>query len=189
MGSSKQLLKMYRFVSKIKTLFSKHPLAANCVTYGTLYTGSEFLQQTIIRASDVDSQKGYDWGSIGRYTLMGTAIFPPLMFQWYKWLDARYAGVGASLVARKILMDQLLFTPPMLATFFIGMSILEGRNDVTKEFREKALTTFFANLGFWIPAHAVNFRFIPPAGRVVYIGTCSLLWVNFLCMVKRSGNE
>ena len=49
--SSKQLLKMYRFVSNIKTLFAKHPLAANCVTYGTLYTGSEFLQQTIIRLS------------------------------------------------------------------------------------------------------------------------------------------
>ena len=33
----------------VKTLLSKHPLLANCVTYGLLYSGSEFLQQTIIR--------------------------------------------------------------------------------------------------------------------------------------------
>ena len=47
----------------------------------------------------------------------------------------RYAGVGAGLVARKVMLDQLVFTPPMLATFFIGMSALEGRKDITKEFR------------------------------------------------------
>ena len=33
----------------VKTLLSKHPLVANCITYGLLYSGSEFLQQTIIR--------------------------------------------------------------------------------------------------------------------------------------------
>ena len=33
---------------------------------------------------------GYDWGSLARYAVMGTTVFPPLMFHWYKWLDARY---------------------------------------------------------------------------------------------------
>ena len=32
----------------------------------------------------------YDWGSLVRYAVMGTAVFPPLMFHWYKWLDTRY---------------------------------------------------------------------------------------------------
>eukprot|EP00092_Neocalanus_flemingeri_P060274 GFUD01072229.1.p1 GENE.GFUD01072229.1~~GFUD01072229.1.p1 ORF type:complete len:178 (-),score=33.05 GFUD01072229.1:212-745(-) len=172
--------------SKVTAIFSKHPLVANCLTYGTLYTGSELLQQTILRATDDGDRTGYDWESLARFAVLGTAVFPPLMFHWYKFLDARYVGVGAGLVARKVMMDQLIFTPPMIATFFIGMSLLEGKPDITKEFREKALPTFVANLGFWIPAHVINFRLIPPAGRVVYIGICSLLWVNFLCAVKRS---
>ena len=50
-------------------------------------------------------------------------------------MSCRYVGVGAGLVARKVLMDQLIFTPPMIATFFIGMSLLEGKEDITKEFR------------------------------------------------------
>ena len=33
----------------VKTLLARHPLVSNCVTYGLLYSGSEFLQQTIIR--------------------------------------------------------------------------------------------------------------------------------------------
>ena len=84
--------------------------------------------------------------------------------------------MGAGLVARKVLLDQLVFTPPMIATFFIGMSVLEGKQDVTKECRysgplyavvrhyacvtrQKAVPTFLANLGFWIPVHVVNFRY------------------------------
>ena len=33
----------------VKPWLSKHPLVTNCLTYGLLYSGSEFLQQTIIR--------------------------------------------------------------------------------------------------------------------------------------------
>ena len=39
-----------------------------------------------------------------------------------------------------------------------------------------------------MPAQAVNFLLVPPGLRVVYVGTCSLLWVNILCVLKR-GNE
>ena len=31
----------------IKSIFDKHPLIANCLTYGTFTTSAEFLQQTI----------------------------------------------------------------------------------------------------------------------------------------------
>ena len=71
---------------------------------------------------------------------------------------SRFAGVAGRTVAAKILLDQAAFTPFMLATFFIGMSVLEGKEEVTKEFKQKALPTFAANISFWIPAHAVNFR-------------------------------
>ena len=31
----------------IKSIFDKHPLIVNCLTYGTFTTSAEFLQQTI----------------------------------------------------------------------------------------------------------------------------------------------
>merc|ERR1712106_564530 len=142
MGTAMTMLGRAR--AAVQAIFSRHPLAANCLTYGALYTGSELLQQSILRGGGGGGRAGYDWPILGRFAVMGTAVFPPAMFYWYKFLDARFAGVGAGLVARKVLLDQLVFTPPVIATFFIGMSVLEGKRDVTKEFREKAIPTFMA---------------------------------------------
>ena len=47
------------------------------------------------------------------------------------------------------------------------------------------MTTFQSSCLFWMPAQAVNFLLVPPGLRVVYVGTCSLLWVNILCLIKR----
>ena len=33
----------------VQAIFCRHPLLANCLTYGALYTGSELLQQSILR--------------------------------------------------------------------------------------------------------------------------------------------
>ena len=41
---------------------------------------------------------------------------------------------------------------------------------------------------FWMPAQALNFFFVPSSLRVVYIGSCSFMWCNILCMKKR-GND
>ena len=51
--------------------------------------------------------------------------------------------------------------------------------------REKLVPTFQSSCMFWLPAQAVNFILIPPSLRVIYVGTCSLLWVNILCVLKR----
>ena len=42
---------------------------------------------------------------------------------------------------------------------------------------------------FWMPAQAVNFLLVPQGLRVVYVATCSLLWVNILCLIKRGSKE
>ena len=49
----------------------------------------------------------------------------------------------------------------------------------------KILSKFKASCMFWMPAQALNFALVPQTMRVVYIGTCSFLWVNILCILKR----
>ena len=56
---------------------------------------------------------------------------------------------------------------------------------VTSDYREKFVTTFQSSCMFWMPAQAVNFLVVPAGLRVVYVATCSLLWVNILCLIKR----
>ena len=56
-------------LAAIKSFLSKRPLASNCVTYGLLYTGSEWLQQTIMimgAEAEEGEVRGYDTGSLLR---------------------------------------------------------------------------------------------------------------------------
>ena len=57
-------------LASIKSFLAARPLASNCVTYGLLYTGSEFLQQTIlmgVEAAEAGEDRGYDTGSLLRW--------------------------------------------------------------------------------------------------------------------------
>lgn len=42
---------------------------------------------------------------------------------------------------------------------------------------------------FWLPAQSINFLMVPPAARVVYVGSCAFIWVNVLCWFKRQNYE
>lgn len=68
-----------------------------------------------------------------------------------------------------------------------GMSLMERARDPLAECREKFLETFGRSCLFWLPAQTLNFLWVPPQLRVVYIGGCALVWVNILCWVKRQG--
>lgn len=128
------------------------------------------------------------------------------MLSRYKWLDKTLPGTSKTIIIKKLGLDQFGLTPVLLVIFFtgmfcyhlryylklncfsdyfVGMSIMERKTDVLEECREKFLPTFARSCLFWLPAQSMNFLFIPPRFRVIYVGTCSFVWVNILCWVKR----
>lgn len=137
----------------------------------------------------------------------------------YKWLDKKYVGTATKTIAKKVLLDQFIMTPQLLVAFYISkrccvacfaahcrspaprhliwllslffsaMAVLEGREDLFEEMRNKYLKTFQTSCLFWLPVQSVNFMFVPSAARVVYVGTSSLVWANILCWIKRQPTE
>ena len=75
-----------------------------------------------------------------RYWVLGTLVLPVILYYWYLWLDARFVGQAAVTIIKKMLLDQFLISPPILVTFYTLMSVMEGREDVTKELRWKRTT-------------------------------------------------
>lgn len=73
----------------------------------------------------------------------------------------------------------------MEISYFAGMSIMEGQPDPLAECKDKFVPTFVRSCLFWLPAQTINFNIVPPQFRVIYVGTCSLIWANILCWVKR----
>jgi Mpv17-like protein len=171
----------------VKALFKKYPMASNAVVYGTLITGAEFTQQTITKKILVPAshREPIDTGSLGRYAIMGTLIYPNVLYIWYRWLDRRYVGTATKIIVKKLLLDQFLLTPPLLCAFFIIMSAMERKADIFEECRKKMIPSFQTSCMFWLPAQTLNFVFVPPVARVVYVGTCAFIWVNILVWIKR----
>ena len=136
--------RMAAFRAAFKAFKTKRPLAFNCITYGTLYAGAEFSQQTLLRKILVsefllnsrrhknqlicmikkflkaEKPEDYDFKLISRYALLGTAVFPPILFYWYKWLDGRFVGTAVKIVASKVVIDQAVSAPLILGLFYTG---------------------------------------------------------------------
>lgn len=97
----------------------------------------------------------------------------PTMFFWYKWLDGKFVGTAIKTVAKKCILDQFLMTPNLLAIFYVSMSLLEGKSDLTAELRKKFVPTFIVSIKYFSRlktmenmhvCHFVFYRQIPHSG-------------------------
>lgn len=174
--------------STVLAFFQNHPWLANAVTYGGLYTVAEALQQTLAKKILTDSPEDYDLVTLGRFCVQGTTAQASILYWWYRWLDARYVGTAPVIILKKLILDIFVISPPLYVSFFVGMSVMEGQEDVLRDCRLKLLDTFLASCIFWTPAMALNFLVMPPVARVTFVGFCSLIWVNFMCIMKKTGS-
>lgn len=175
--------------ASLRAYLKGRPLLANCITYGALYMGAEFSQQTLLRKVLPEKKQDYDMALVGRYGVLGSTVFPTILYYWYKALDARLIGTSPQIVVAKALIDQAFSSPIILGVFFTGMSAMEGRADWFKELKEKFVKSYTFSCCFWLPAQCLNFFLVPNAFRVVYTGCASFFWVNVLCLLKRGNSD
>ncbi|KAK4290118.1 hypothetical protein Pmani_036967 [Petrolisthes manimaculis] len=175
-------------IKAVRSIIAKRPVVGNVIVYGSLYTGAEFMQQTFnnkIMVPEDSSPQPYDTGVLSRYAFMGTCVFPHTLYYAYKYLDSKFVGKAMKVVLPKLAADALVVTPINLTIFYVGMSILERKKDVLQEWKQKIIPTFVTASVFWVPASLINFRFLPPQARVIFVGSCQIIWVSILCWFKR----
>ncbi|CAH0694021.1 unnamed protein product [Spodoptera exigua] len=174
--------------STLRRLFEqslkKRPLLTNYVVYASFYTAAEFTQQTVNKYY-LPNKPDYNLTSGARVVMVGSTLYAPSLYYWYKFLDKKFSGTAFKTVITKVLCDQYTMTPVLLACFFITLSVLEGKQDIFEELRHKYVKTFMANQGFWLPVQTINFFFLPPHLRVAYVASASFIWINVLCYIKR----
>lgn len=192
----------------IRKLFERHPIVMNCLSYGSLYASAEISQQTIKNYLNSNPSNGgkmakkYDLTSIKRLALWGTFVVPPIYYQWYQWLERKFPPckitgvITKHNILKKTLLDQFIFTPPLLILFFAGMAALEYAKNkpemwvkIKSELKDKLPPVYLADCAFWIPVQAFNFAYVPPTWRVLYIGIMSFVWLNFLCAARTYNPE
>ncbi|CAH0729920.1 unnamed protein product, partial [Brenthis ino] len=177
-----------RLASWWRHSLKRRPVVTNTLVYATFYTAAELSQQTFNKLN-LPEKPELDLASAGRIVTVGSCLYAPTLYYWYKFLDKKFVGTAVKSVAAKVAADQFIMSPVLLAGFYILLGALERKQGVFEELKDKYWKTFMANQAFWIPGQTINFFFVPSNLRVVYVASLSFIWINILCFIKRQKVE
>jgi len=171
-------------LSKLYSLARRYPLVPSMLTYSILYPSANVVQQVYFREST--RHTGIDWKEVSRFWIYGGLCHAPLVYNWLKLAATLFPKDTFSHLAAKVFMDQTCFAPVGLSMFYVGLSILEGKDKdgVYNEWRSKFPNTWATGVCIWTFLTAINFKFIPPHLRTVYVGICGFFWFTFLAYLK-----
>lgn len=78
--------------------------------------------------------------------------------------------------------------------FFGYLNFVEGKSlsDYKDKIQQDLQTAVMGSWAVWVPAHTINFAFVPPAQRLLYINTIQIgynIFLSFLGNKEVEGGE
>jgi len=122
-----------------------------------------------------------------RLAFYGGCVAGPALTTWYRVLElhVRLSTPVRSLLAR-VALDQALFAPLFLATFFTMQSLMTGRSLV--QTKQHLASTYFKalanNYKLWPAVQLANFYLVPLRHRLMVVNTVALGWNTYLSVVQ-----
>jgi len=107
-----------------KVLFGKYLLVTNvCISTGLSAVGDTLQQQYDIMTGEDSNKK---WDSTRTYNMsVSGATIGVVCHYWYHYLDSKFPGRTLRIVLKKLLVDQLFFSPFLIVIFFGTVGLLE----------------------------------------------------------------
>jgi len=164
--------------ARYNKLLDAQPLFTKAFTSLIGFTAGDVLAQNFIGEKDdkYDVMRTLRLGSFG-FLLHGTTGH-----YFYGFLDGKLPGTKPITVASKVAIDQFFWNPIFGCMFFGFLNFTEGKSfgDLQKKLETDLKTAVMGSWAVWIPAHTVNFAFVPPAQRLLYINTIQIGYNVFL---------
>ena len=170
---------------RVKRLFSsKNLLLSNTV----ICVGMSGLGDVVLQSAQ-SSKKSFDMKRTLHLSLTGFTV-GPICHYWYQMLERRMPGKTMSMIAKKVVVDQIVFSPVCLAVFFLTLGLLKNSSlrDIAEETWRKGLVLYTAEWTVWPPAQVINFYLIPLQFRVFFDNLVSFGFDLFQSHVVFSGS-
>ncbi|XP_055330108.1 mpv17-like protein 2 [Paramacrobiotus metropolitanus] len=166
--------------------FERHLLITNTLLGGGLMGLGDIIQQTL-EIKIFQKAEHYDWSRTGRMGATGF-LLGSLGHGWYKILDQKLPGADRTTVIKKVCYDLFVAGPGFAWLFFWGVGVLEKRSlkEIWSEFKVKFPYVFAFDCLLWPPAQAVNFYYLPPRYRMVYVEAVILFWNIVMSYIKHT---
>ena len=154
------------------------PIFTKACTSGIGFAVSDVLTQLFIEKMDFDLKRLVKMASFG-FLLHGTTGH-----FFYNFLDGKLKGTDPLTVAAKVAIDQTCWAPVFMVMFFSYMMVFEGTPDLIEaKIRQDVFTAVKGSWMTWIPAHTINFAFVPSDMRLLYINTIQIFFNMFMSVI------
>jgi protein Mpv17 len=165
------------------SVLHEHALPTKAATGGVVFALASRSSQAIRRSAD-----GTDLMDVARMAAFGCLLDAPLQHAWHNTLEALLPGAAPSVVAEKILVDQLLMAPCQLSVYLTATALLAGGRfaDGVGRIHDEFFGVFRVHAAFWCVAHAVTFGLMPLEYRVPWCTVCNLGYVTALAYLTQS---
>ncbi|XP_065224226.1 mpv17-like protein 2 [Planococcus citri] len=171
-------MKYLKFINKF---FAKHLLACNTVSSAVIMTTGDIIVQKITRPEEHQWDRTYKMGFVG-------ATMGPLEHFFYKNLDIVFPKTDKRTVFKKIFADQTIAAPFFICSFFFLCNVWEKKpKESIDEIKAKFLDVYKVDLLVWPAAQYINFLYLPPQYRVLYVSGISVIYTAFLSYIKHQG--
>mmetsp|Transcript_42882 Transcript_42882/g.111191 ORF Transcript_42882/g.111191 Transcript_42882/m.111191 type:complete len:233 (+) Transcript_42882:3-701(+) len=159
--------------------------AKDALLCAATFMTADIMVQTMAGASLIE----LDIARVMRLAAFGLLIKGPSMSWFYHSIETQLPGKSARRVVEKMLVDQTGWSWVNNLGFLFLMPVMEGRSckealHTAKEQFPKLQRNAYM---LWPAAHLVNFGFVPPGARTLYISAVSLTWTTMCCLF-RDGN-
>jgi len=161
------LLSLYSLALQI------HPIRTKIITSAVLQGLGDLVAQLVF-----EPKKKWDKIRTARYAAFGV-IVAPIVHYWYIFLSKRHPNL-----LWRLALDQLVFSPLLMAFFFAAMATLEGRPEAVPD----------RLLAMWAPAckrrltlfpfvQFVNFKYVPLEYRAPYGSLWNFVWAIYMSVL------
>eukprot|EP00631_Chrysoreinhardia_giraudii_P008094 CAMPEP_0197427248 /NCGR_PEP_ID=MMETSP1170-20131217/37704_1 /TAXON_ID=54406 /ORGANISM="Sarcinochrysis sp, Strain CCMP770" /LENGTH=215 /DNA_ID=CAMNT_0042954931 /DNA_START=53 /DNA_END=700 /DNA_ORIENTATION=+ len=177
-GGASSLWADYQSALDTKPLLTK--ACTSLVGFGL----SDAMTQILIEKIDFNAMRLVKMASFG-FLIHGTTGH-----YFYQFLDSVMSGATPLFVAAKVAIDQTLWAPVFMVMFFSYMMIFEGTPElIVDKIKQDVFTAVKGSWMTWIPAHTINFAFVPPSQRLLYINSIQIFFNMFMSVIGNKKTE
>jgi len=171
-------VKMSGIWGKYNALLTAQPLFTKACTSLVGFSVGDILAQKFIEPDD----KPYDIMRTIKFGSFGMLLHGTTGHYFYGFLDSKLPGTKPITVASKVAIDQLVWNPIFGCMFFGYLNFVEGKSlaQYQSKLENDLSTAVMGSWAVWVPAHTINFAFVPPAQRLLYINSIQIGYNMFL---------
>jgi hypothetical protein len=177
----------------VEQFVADHELLWSMLSSGLLWGAGDCIAQRIEQYLSRSKQQqlhaqpassaGWDAVRTGRIFIFASCCWAPATYYWFQLLELAVPGEGLEVAVKRMLIDQSLYAPAVIAALFVVVAALSGLSfhATLRRLREGYLQTLLSNWMLWPLAQLLlQSGLIPRQQRITVANCINLPWTAYL---------